>query len=96
MKEEIENWVRDVLENEESIVGWAVCIVGEKRSAWLDENGRITREEKDACKYESKDDASKQMNEWFYDDREIWRYMRIVPVVSEEVFHRQLPLVKGY
>ena len=96
MKKEIENWIRDVLENEENIVGWAVCIVGVKRSAWLDENGRITREEKEACKHLTKDKASKQMNEWFYEDRDIWRYMRLVPVVDEKVFRRKLPLVSGY
>lgn len=96
MKKAVENWVRDAFENEEYIVGWVVCIVGEKRSAWLDEDGRITRNESEACKYASKKDASRQMNEWFYDDKEMWRYMRIVPVVDECVFQRELPLIMGY
>ena len=96
MKEAVDNWVRDVLEDDCGIVGWAVCIVGSKRSAWLDADGRITRDEREACKHVSKDDASKQMNEWFHENSELWRYMRLVPVVDESVFRSGLPLVRGY
>ena len=99
MKQVLDKWCKELLDNPDDILGWTVCIVGTVRSAWLDSSGEITRHENEACRCFCKERASQFMNEWFDKERDLWRYMRLVPISRTKMAfapYNGLPLCKGW
>ena len=86
MKSSLEDWTQRLLEdNPKDICGWAVCIVGTVRSAWLNVDGDVTRRENEAARFITRGDASILMNGWFNRDRTLWKYMRLIPVSETQL-----------
>lgn len=83
------------------IHGWCVVIVGTVRCSYLSEDLEPTYKESRALICATKDGASQAMNAWAVKDKEIWRYMRLIPCVYDrktlEPYHGTgLPTVNGY
>ena len=91
MKKAIEQWTKDLLNKSDEILSYAVCIVGNKRSAWITNEKIITYDEKQISTM-CKTNASILMSYFYKENRTLWRYMRLVPIQNDNKF----PTSKGY
>ena len=71
----------------ERIAGYAVAVVGTRRSAYLTQDGSRTYREP-AAFVGTKDAASALMCALYATDRDLWRFARLVPVEWERGAYR--------
>ena len=91
MKEYIEKWTAALLKEPDRIIGYAVSIVGNKRSGWVNYQGQVTYNEREVVPLNKKE-ATSLMSSFYEKERQLWRYMRLVPIGKGPEF----PLVNGF
>lgn len=84
----------DMLSDPEDIKGYAVCVVGTRRSAYLDENAEPTYNEAKAA-VTSKAGAINLMNKIY--GSTMYKYAMLVPVSKTKYINSYgLPTAQGY
>jgi len=94
MEEAIQNHTVSCLADLDSIAGFAVAIVGTKRSAYVvaAEHPEQPDYNEEAALVLDRTAASQLMSSLYDTDRNLWKFARLVPVSKKD----GLPTVNGY
>ena len=97
-KKAIIHHTKQCLENPEIIQGYAVAIVGTKRTAYMDFEGISTTYDESEAFIGTKKSAISKMSRLYDQDTGLYKYARLVPVRGDmkNVKCGMLPTINGY